>query len=207
MISSPTALCRHQFTRGTCKKGNPVMEGQKPCFVYNSLLSSLLLVCCTLEKQQSNQWLLFPRALCRSGWAPSSTYCKRSVLRAGRVRALLSMRLRASVECQIVLAGLACIVLSVWHPILCGNPILWGWRKWDCGEWLHHCIRSCCWLLVTLKKGKRRKQLYTTEDRSKHQPEKQHTRSCEYPTHRHHSIPQSSIISPIKKRMPCSSEP
>lgn len=157
MISSPTALCRHQFTRGTCKKGNPVMEGQKPCFVYNSPLSSLLLVCCTLEKQQSNQWLLFPRALCRSGWAPSSTYCKRSVLRAGRVRALLSMRLRASVECQIVLAGLACIVLSVWHPILCGNPILWGWRKWDCGEWLHHCIRSCCWLLVTLKKGKKEK--------------------------------------------------
>lgn len=85
------------------------------------------------------------------------------------------MRLRASVECQIVLAGLACIVLSVWHPILCGNPVLWGWRKWDCGEWLHHCIRSCCWLLVTLKRGRRRKQLYTTEDKSNHQHEKLHT--------------------------------
>lgn len=183
------------------------MEGQKPRFVYNCLLSSLLLVCCTLEKQQSNQWLLFPKALCCCGWVALYTYCKRSVLRAGCVRALLSMRLRASVECQIVLAGLACIVLSVWHPILCGNPILWGWRKWDCGEWLHHCIRSCWWLLVTLKKGERKKQLYTTEGKPKHQPEKQHTRSCGYHTHRHHSIPQSSIISPIKKRMPSSSEP
>lgn len=88
------------------------------------------------------------------------------------------MRLRASVERQIVLAGLACIVLSVWHPILCGNPVLWGWWKWDCGEWLHHCIRSCCWLLVTLKKQKRRQQLYTTEDGSKHQPEKLYTHTC-----------------------------
>lgn len=119
------------------------------------------------------------------------------------------MWLRASVERQIVLAGLACIVLSVWHPILCGNSILWGWRKWDCGEWLHHCIRSCCWLLVTLKKGKRRKQLYTTEDGSEHQPEKQytHTCSCEYPTHHHHNIAQSSINFSIKKSMPHSSEP
>lgn len=81
------------------------------------------------------------------------TYCERSVLRAGCGRALLAVRLRAPVERQIVLAGLACIVLSVWHPVLCGNPVLWGWRKWDCGEWLHHCIRSCCWLLVTLEKG------------------------------------------------------
>lgn len=61
MISSTTALCRHQFTRGSCKRGNPVMEDQKPHFIYNSLLSSLLLVCCTLEKQQSNQQLFFPK--------------------------------------------------------------------------------------------------------------------------------------------------
>lgn len=143
----------------------------------------------------------------------SCTYCKRSVLRAGRVRALLSMRLRASIERQIVLAGLACIVLSVWHPILCGNPILWGWRKWDCGEWLHHCIRSCCWLLVTLKKETRRKQLYYTGGESKHQPEKSSTctrvpqSSCKHPTHSHHNIAQSSIIFSIKKSTPCSSEP
>lgn len=119
------------------------------------------------------------------------------------------MRLRASVERQIVLAGLACIVLSVWHPILCGNPVLWGWWKWDCGEWLHHCIRSCCWLLVTLKKEKRRQQLYTTEDGSKHQPEKWYTHTCsrEQPIHHHHNIAHSSITFSSKKSVPRSSEP
>jgi len=104
------------------------------------------------------------------------------------------MRLRASVERQIVLAGLACIVLSVWHPILCGNPVLWGWRKWDCGEWLHHCIRSCCWLLVTLKKGTRRKKLYYTTAESKHQPEKSSTSSTSMLHRVHVNIPPTATI-------------
>lgn len=135
------------------------------------------LTCCVLQKQSATYSAAASSRSTTLAGEPCDpapgTYCERSVLRAGRGRALLSMRLRASVERQIVLAGLACIVLSVWHPVLCGNPVLWGWRKWDCGEWLHHCIRSCCWLLVTLEKGKSRRRLYyTMENRWKHHPEK-----------------------------------
>lgn len=46
--------------------------------------------------------------------------------------------------------GLAGIVLSVWHSIFCGNSVLWRWWEWDGSKRLNHCVRSCCWLLVTL---------------------------------------------------------
>lgn len=46
--------------------------------------------------------------------------------------------------------GLAGIVLSVWHSIFCGNSILWRWWERDGSKRLNHCVRSCCWLLVTL---------------------------------------------------------
>lgn len=78
------------------------------------------------------------------------------------------MRLCTAIDCQIVLAGLACIVLSVGYPILCGDPILWGRWEWDCGEWLDHCFRSSCWLLVTLerikKEREKKKVYYITEE-------------------------------------------
>lgn len=87
----------------------------------------------------------------------SLTYRQRSVLRAGRAAALLPVGLRASVQCQAVLAGLAGIVLSMWHSILCGNSILWRWWKWDGSKRLNHCVRSCCWLLVTLEQTEKEK--------------------------------------------------
>lgn len=88
---------------------------------------------------------------------PHHTYRQRSVLCAGGVATLLPMGLRAAVEGQVMLTGLAGIVLSVWHSILGGNSILWRWRKWDCSKRLNHCIRSCCWLLVTLRQTEKEK--------------------------------------------------
>ena len=87
----------------------------------------------------------------------SLTYRQRSVLCAGWVAALLPVGLRASVECQVMLTGLAGIVLSVWHSILCGNSILWRWWKRDGSKRLNHCVRSCCWLLVTLEQTEKEK--------------------------------------------------
>lgn len=49
--------------------------------------------------------------------------------------------------------GLAGIVLSVWHSIFCGNSILWRWWERDGSKRLNHCVRSCCWLLVTLEQA------------------------------------------------------
>lgn len=174
--------------------------------------SDLPLMCCILQKESATCSVAASSRSSSLAGEPSDpapdTYCERSVLRAGRGRALLSMRLRAPVERQIVLAGLACIVLSVWHPVLCGNPVLWGWRKWDCGEWLHHCIRSCCWLLVTLEKGESRRQLYyTAAGRWKHHPEKLSTNSpCQHPTHRRCNTAPSAVIFSIKRSTPRSSE-
>lgn len=85
---------------------------------------------------------------------PCYAYRERSILCGGCIRVLLSMSLCTPIDCQIVLAGLACIVLSVGYSILCGDPILWGRWKWDCGKWLDHCVRSGCRLLVTLESEK-----------------------------------------------------
>ena len=108
----------------------------------------------------------------------SLTYRQRSVLCAGWVAALLPVGLRASVECQVMLTGLAGIVLSVWHSILCGNSILWRWWKRDGSKRLNHCIRSCCWLLVTLEQTEKekirlKKKKLTSYQRTKDFPLKQ----------------------------------
>ena len=99
-----------------------------------------------------------PRTTRRLLLATSSlTYRQRSVLCAGWVAALLPVGLRASIEGQVMLTGLAGIVLSVWHSVFCGNPILWRWWKWDGSKRLNHCVRSCCWLLVTLEQIEKEK--------------------------------------------------
>lgn len=62
-IPRTTALCRHLFMRVNVHKGKGrklVMEGQKLCFVCNSLLKRE----CLIKSQQPDQRLLFPPKCC-----------------------------------------------------------------------------------------------------------------------------------------------
>lgn len=86
-------------------------------------------------------------------WIFYPTYRERSILVAGWIAILLSVGLCTPVERQVMFTGLAGIVLSVWHSVFCGNSVLWRWWERDGSKRLNHCVRSCCWLLVTLEQA------------------------------------------------------